>query len=121
MDDTSRDTIAAARDRYEATAKTVTFDGYILKGARRGDCRTHKVSPNSVMQAAFQAAHHKVKGTFVPVYESCSTAIYRHGRMETLRVLTSESKTFVEAINRASDSGSVGSEVGGLLLALSRR
>ena len=108
MDEASRDAIAAARDRYESTAKTVTFDGYILKGAGRADCRKHKVSPDSVMQAAFQAAHHRVKGTFVPVYESCSTAIYRHGRTETLRALTSESKTFVEALNRASESGSVG-------------
>ena len=36
-------------------------------------------------------------GQFAPTYESCSTAIFRHGRTETVRPLTKDMKACAEA------------------------
>jgi len=60
------------------------------------------------MQLAFQIAHHRLTGRMAPVYESCSTAAFRHGRTETLRPLTPASAILVKAINEAHASNSVG-------------
>ena len=38
-------------------------------------------------------------GSFAPTYESCSTAIYRKGRTETVRPLTKEAAEVSEAFN----------------------
>jgi len=53
-DDAVRVALEAARSRFEETRKDVTFDGYIMEGLGRIDCRKAKVGPDSVMQAAFQ-------------------------------------------------------------------
>ena len=38
-------------------------------------------------------------GSFATTYESCSTAIYRKGRTETVRPLTKEAAEVAEAFN----------------------
>ena len=38
-------------------------------------------------------------GSFAATYESCSTAIYRQGRTETVRPLTREAAEVAEAFN----------------------
>ncbi len=103
MDAAAEEAVSAARRRFEDTREAVEFDGFIQVGLGRDDCRRHRLSPDSIMQIAFQAAHHLVKGTFVPVYESCSTSAFRRGRTETLRSLTEESRRFVEAFNGEED------------------
>ncbi len=55
-----------------------------------------------------------MSGTFVPTYESCSTATFLHGRTETVRPLTCESRAFVEAFNAASDLNEVSNKKGEL-------
>lgn len=63
-------------------------------------CKKYKVSPDSIMQLCFQLAFFKQHQKFVATYESCSTAAFRHGRTETLRPCTSETKDFCESIEK---------------------
>merc|ERR1719357_2343376 len=53
-----------------------------------------------MMQLAIQMAHHKIHPSDSPcsVYESCSTAIFKHGRTEAIRPVTSETREFCQAL-----------------------
>lgn len=64
----------------------------------KASCKKYKVSPDSIMQLSFQLGYYKQKRKFVGTYESCSTAAFRHGRTETMRPCTSETKALCEAI-----------------------
>eukprot|EP00240_Pyramimonas_obovata_P002968 CAMPEP_0118923536 /NCGR_PEP_ID=MMETSP1169-20130426/2020_1 /TAXON_ID=36882 /ORGANISM="Pyramimonas obovata, Strain CCMP722" /LENGTH=625 /DNA_ID=CAMNT_0006864543 /DNA_START=30 /DNA_END=1907 /DNA_ORIENTATION=+ len=64
------------------------------KGAIKGwNC-----SPDGAVQLAFQAAYYQLHGRMPPVYEACATRKFHHGRTETIRSTTSDSKAFVEAL-----------------------
>lgn len=67
-------------------------------------CKKAGVSPDSIMQVGFQLAYYKLYGKFVATYESCSTAAFRHGRTETIRPLTMETKEFCESVHSSSAS-----------------
>ncbi|CAF0947666.1 unnamed protein product [Adineta ricciae] len=61
------------------------------------------LSPDAIMQLAIQMAYYKLHHRFVGTYESCSTAVYKHGRTETIRPVTSETKNFIEALTKSTD------------------
>lgn len=69
-------------------------------------CKKAGVSPDSIMQIGFQLAYYKLYGKFVATYESCSTAAFRHGRTETIRPLTMETKKFCESVHSMQNSNS---------------
>ena len=56
------------------------------------------------MQLGIQMAYHKMHQKFVGTYESCSTAVYKHGRTETIRPVTKETQTFIETLPKTSDA-----------------
>eukprot|EP01059_Diplonema_ambulator_P022307 TRINITY_DN37597_c0_g1_i1.p1 TRINITY_DN37597_c0_g1~~TRINITY_DN37597_c0_g1_i1.p1 ORF type:complete len:663 (+),score=251.02 TRINITY_DN37597_c0_g1_i1:35-2023(+) len=57
-----------------------------------------KVSPDGFMQQAFQLGFKKLYNETRSTYESASTSAFKHGRTEAIRVATSESKEFCEAM-----------------------
>ncbi|CAM9584039.1 unnamed protein product [Chrysoparadoxa australica] len=57
------------------------------------------VSPDAGAQLAFQLAYSSLHGAMPPVYESCSTAAFSHGRTEVIRSCTSESKALVDIMS----------------------
>lgn len=61
------------------------------------------VSPDAIMQLGIQMAYHKMHQKFVSTYESCSTAVYKHGRTETIRPVTTETKNFIENLIKSDD------------------
>lgn len=65
----------------------------------RGFCKKHKLYPDSVLQLGIQLAYFKQHGGYVGTYESCSTAAFRHGRTETIRPCTMQTKEFCDAIS----------------------
>ncbi|XP_070558107.1 carnitine O-palmitoyltransferase 2, mitochondrial-like [Ptychodera flava] len=75
-----------------------------------------KVSPDSMMQLSFQMAYYRLTGRTTATYESCSTAAFKHGRTETLRSATIETKQCSEAF---SQSGISNDEKRQLLMACS--
>lgn len=52
------------------------------------------------MQLAFQLALYTLEGKMVSTYESCSTAAFKHGRTETIRPCTLETKTICVAMSQ---------------------
>jgi carnitine O-acetyltransferase len=57
-----------------------------------------KVSPDSFIQQALQLAWFRDQGYVSATYESASTRGFLHGRTETIRSVTSESRAFVKAM-----------------------
>lgn len=57
------------------------------------------VSPDGFVQMAFQLAYHRMHNAFSPVYESCSTRQYLHGRTEVGRSLSTNAVEFVQAMD----------------------
>ena len=75
------------------TSTTVSLDTF---GANRA--KQLHVSPDALVQLAFQLAHYRAKGFIGPTYESIATRQYRHGRTEAMRVVTPEILQFVTAM-----------------------
>ena len=117
-DDKIREAVKESKKRFRAKCDSVTYHNFKLEGVGKNDCKKSKVGPDSFMQAAFQIAYFKLYGKFVPTYESCSTAIFKHGRTETMRPCTEETA----ALTKAMTSGSTGSkEILSLLQAASKK
>jgi carnitine O-acetyltransferase len=66
------------------------FDSYGTK-----EIKAAGVSPDGFVQMAFQLAYHRLHKEFAPVYESCSTRQYLHGRTEVGRSLSNDAVQFV--------------------------
>jgi carnitine O-acetyltransferase len=60
--------------------------------------RLAKVSPDSFIQQALQLAWYKDQEYASATYESASTRGFLHGRTETIRSVTTDSRAFVKAM-----------------------
>ncbi|CAG8433028.1 6323_t:CDS:2 [Ambispora gerdemannii] len=60
--------------------------------------RTGKSSPDAYIQMVLQLAYYKLHRKVCATYETGSTRKYKHGRTETIRTLSVESKAFVEGM-----------------------
>lgn len=60
--------------------------------------KSARVSPDSFIQQALQLAWYKDQGYVSATYESASTRGFLHGRTETIRSVTADSRTFVKAM-----------------------
>ncbi|KAF9345605.1 Carnitine O-acetyltransferase mitochondrial [Mortierella sp. AD094] len=69
------------------------------KGYGKGLIKTFKMSPDAYVQMALQLAYYRKHKELVATYESAATRKYRHGRTETVRSCSIESKAFCEAMD----------------------
>lgn len=99
LDDGLKEAVNKAKNEHKAKLDSVQFKAFRREGLGKRDCKKAKVGPDALMQLAFQISNLKLTGEFAPTYESCSTAIYRHGRTETVRPLTKEMKACADAVN----------------------
>ncbi|KAF9932579.1 Carnitine O-acetyltransferase mitochondrial [Linnemannia zychae] len=70
-----------------------------FKSYGKGLIKAFKMSPDAYVQMALQLAYYRKHGEFVATYESAATRKYRHGRTETARSCSIESKAFCEAMD----------------------
>jgi len=89
--------VEEAGRRFDATIAgtdlaTVMTDAFTTAALKKGG-----VSPDGMMQMSFQLAMAKMSGRTVSTYESASTAAFKHGRTETIRSATPESRAFTDA------------------------
>ncbi|ORZ19070.1 acyltransferase ChoActase/COT/CPT [Lobosporangium transversale] len=70
-----------------------------FKGYGKGLIKSFKMSPDAYVQMALQLAYYRKHGEYVATYESAATRKYRHGRTETVRSCSNESKAFCEAMD----------------------
>eukprot|EP00755_Sulcionema_specki_P031508 Sspe_Gene.2109::Locus_699_Transcript_62_69_Confidence_0.031_Length_2580::g.2109::m.2109 len=69
------------------------FDGF-----GKNEIKSWKLSPDAVVQQAFQLAYSRVHAKRAPTYEACSMRPFFRGRTETIRSCTVESAQFVDAM-----------------------
>ncbi|XP_058447494.1 carnitine O-palmitoyltransferase 2, mitochondrial [Malaya genurostris] len=103
LDDRIKDAIIAAQNHHNSIIDSLDMNYLKYDGINKNICKKQRISPDSIMQLGFQLAFYKQHSKFVPTYESCSTAAFRHGRTETMRPCTVATKEFCEAIERKSN------------------
>ncbi|CAG9855125.1 unnamed protein product [Phyllotreta striolata] len=99
LNDKIKSTINEAKKEYNKTCKSLDIDYLIFNKIGKNVCKKLAVSPDAIMQLGFQVGYYKMTGKFVPTYESCSTAAFKHGRTETVRPCTNATKAFTLAVN----------------------
>lgn len=92
VDDKAKDIISKEKLQYEKWTNSLDVAFMVYEGFGKKECKNFGVSPDAVMQLVFQLALFKQESRSVATYESCSTAAFKHGRTETLRPCTVETK-----------------------------
>ncbi|CAH8455086.1 unnamed protein product [Dicrocoelium dendriticum] len=98
------DRLLPGREAYNTRRRDIVLR-YALQhnGLSKSLCKKTQVSPDAMMQLSFQLAHDLVHGRPAATYESCSTAAFKHGRTETLRSATVETRRVVELMRSESN------------------
>lgn len=100
--------ITTAKEKFDATMKTLTIDSIQFHRGGKEFLKKQKLSPDAVAQLAFQMAFLRQYGQTVATYESCSTAAFKHGRTETIRPASVFTKRCSEAFVKQPSKHSVG-------------
>lgn len=106
LDDKAKQYIKDSVDHHVNKVNSIDMNFLKYEEINKGICKKFKISPDSMMQLSFQMSYYLQNKKFVGTYESCSTSAFRHGRTETMRPCTMETKSFCEKIfssNRPSD------------------
>jgi len=90
--------ISSAIKAHEDVINSIDMDFLKYTKLNKAECKKFKVSPDAFMQLSFQMGYYQQNKKFVATYESCSTSAFRHGRTETMRPCTIETKEFCEKI-----------------------
>lgn len=88
--------IADAKVKFAATIASLDQEVFQYFGYGKNLIKQFKVSPDAYVQMMMQLAYYKLTGKVRPTYESAATRKYLKGRTETGRVVSNESKAFVE-------------------------
>jgi len=99
VSDAVKTAVDRARSTYQAATQSLGVDVFVHDAFGKKLCKEQKVSPDAVMQLGYQVAYHLQNGGNCATYESCSTAAFKHGRTETMRPCTTQTKAFCEAVN----------------------
>ncbi|MER7451126.1 choline/carnitine O-acyltransferase [Nocardia beijingensis] len=83
-----------AEQTGEIATEVVTFDDFGSDTAKRLG-----ISPDALVQMAYQLAHQRSRGFLGTTYESVAVRHYRNGRTEALRAVTPEVVRFVALMN----------------------
>ncbi|XP_072026451.1 carnitine O-palmitoyltransferase 2, mitochondrial-like isoform X2 [Amphiura filiformis] len=102
LDPQVKEGIKTARQKYMDYTGSLNVETKQSFSFGKDFLKSNKVSPDSVMQLAFQMGFYKLTGKVAGTYESCSTAAFRHGRTETIRSATKETKMCSQAFMEGS-------------------
>ncbi|XP_053103148.1 carnitine O-palmitoyltransferase 2, mitochondrial isoform X2 [Hemicordylus capensis] len=106
LNDALKEGITKAKQNFDATVKTLTFETLQFKRGGKDFLKQQKLSPDAIAQLVFQVAFLRQYGQTVATYESCSTAAFKHGRTETIRPASIYTKKCAEALVRKSSKHS---------------
>lgn len=98
IDNKIQNIVNTQKKQFEEWTRELDVDHLIFNEFGKNECKKFGVSPDAIMQLAFQLALYYQKNCVVPTYESCSTSAFKHGRTETLRSCTMETKKACEVI-----------------------
>ncbi|XP_006264918.1 carnitine O-palmitoyltransferase 1, liver isoform isoform X1 [Alligator mississippiensis] len=87
-----------------ALAEDVDFHSFPFDTFGKGLIKKAKISPDAFVQLSLQLAHYRDMGKFCLTYEASMTRLFREGRTETVRSCTTESCSFVRAMEDPAES-----------------
>jgi carnitine O-palmitoyltransferase 2 len=93
-----------SKENYNEFVSKLNIDIYQQSILGKNLLKKSALSPDAIMQLGLQMAYYKMHQKFVATYESCSTAVYKHGRTETIRPVTNETKNFIESLSKSNDN-----------------
>ncbi|XP_074122001.1 carnitine O-palmitoyltransferase 2, mitochondrial-like isoform X1 [Sminthopsis crassicaudata] len=102
LNDSLKAGIATARANYDMGVRTFLVKLVQFQKEGKRFLKQEGISPDAMIQLAFQMAFFKIKGQIAASYEPCSTAAYKHGRTEVIRPTSIHSKDCVLAFQRPS-------------------
>ena len=73
------------RQNLKEQVDSMSVDLLMNENLTKKFLKSKNLSPDGVIQLAFQIAYYRQYKTSPSTYESCSTAAFRHGRTETIR------------------------------------
>jgi carnitine O-palmitoyltransferase 2 len=85
LSDGVKKAIDKGRERLKEKADSLSVNLLQFEKFGKNYLKSKKLSPDAVIQLAFQIAYYRQYNTSPSTYESCSTAAFRHGRTETIR------------------------------------
>ncbi|CAF1164128.1 unnamed protein product [Rotaria sordida] len=103
LDDKLKNEIETSKQNYNEFVSKFNVSIYQEPILGKNLLKKVSLSPDAIMQLVIQMAYYKLHHRFVSTYESCSTAIYKHGRTETIRPVTNETKHFIETLKKSDD------------------
>jgi carnitine O-palmitoyltransferase 2 len=103
LDDKLKDECETSKRNYEEFVSKFNVNIYQESVLGKNLLKKSALSPDAIMQLGIQMAYYKMHQKFVSTYESCSTAVYKHGRTETIRPVTNETKNFIESLTKSND------------------
>lgn len=119
VDSKIQNIVYTQKKKFEKWIENLSVDHIIFNDFGKNECKKFGLSSDAIMQLAFQLAIYYQKNCVVPTYESCSTAAFKHGRTETLRSCTMETKRACEAIAQKNNNLSM-SELKNLIINCSK-
>ncbi|CAJ0649699.1 6747_t:CDS:10 [Entrophospora sp. SA101] len=98
---TNQQTLKFIQDAEKRISQVIAdSDVTVLHSSEYGTHFIKKI--DAYIQMVIQLAYYKLHRKVVPTYETGSTRQFRHGRTETIRTLSAESKAFVEGMENNS-------------------
>lgn len=98
LDERMVEAVRSANTKQTEIMASLEMDFLRYPQLNKATCKQHRLSPDSIIQLAFQLAFRQISGVYVGTYESCSTAVFKHGRTETMRPCTNATKEFCETV-----------------------
>lgn len=98
IDKSTEDNAKKAVAQYDSLRNSLTLSAVEHEGVTREFIKNQRLSPDAIFQLSFQLGFYKLNKFTPPSYESCSTSAFLHGRTETVRPATTQTKKCVEAI-----------------------
>jgi carnitine O-acetyltransferase len=95
LDSTIEKEIGKARIESNEAFDALSVEALLFREFGKNLIKNLKVSPDSFIQLAFQAAQKKTFGKVENAYEAVMTKQFLHGRTEAMRPVTTESLAFV--------------------------
>ncbi|XP_061187817.1 carnitine O-palmitoyltransferase 2, mitochondrial-like [Saccostrea echinata] len=92
LDQEMKDNLQKSVKKFNATMQSLDVDHLEYYKYTKSYVKKSGMSPDALMQLAIQMAYYRQYKQTVATYESCSTAAFKHGRTETIRPATAETK-----------------------------
>jgi len=98
LNDNIRDIILTAAKAFKRSIENTSSRIIEFRKFGKNFIKSLRISPDAFVQLALQVALYKLLGRCISIYEVASTRRFENGRTETLRSVSTESKTFIKEI-----------------------